>query len=156
MLKDLGLNALEDLANAINTKDDAWRAEQKRAISEHFPNFKIHEHGWIFTLEGELAPTGSPHIVKVLCHRTMILEGGYLLRQKLGPRVTTPNIPFSFELKHIYPGKHNTREYSLCLFDWRHISDDRQWRESYLIAETILPWASEWLLGYEMLMDQGQ
>lgn len=47
-------------------------------------------------------------------------------------------------LEHVYSWN------TLCLYLGR-----RQWNPSFLIADTIVPWASEWLLFYELWLATG-
>ena len=51
------------------------------------------------------------------------------------------------ELPHV----HNHQEQLLCLY---HIKK-YEWNESMMIAETIIPWTSEWLLHYEIWVATG-
>lgn len=53
-------------------------------------------------------------------------------------------VPEGLVLPHTFPGDR------LCLY-WR-----RQWDPSMSIAKTIVPWASEWLLHYELWKLTGQ
>lgn len=61
---------------------------------------------------------------------------------KKPPKVTVLDpaleIPHGEELPHVYPGE----ELCLC-YPW-------EWDENQLIAHTVVPWASEWLLHYEI------
>jgi hypothetical protein len=64
------------------------------------------------------------------------------------PKVTVINPPLTLhpdanELPHIYPGD------ELCL------SYPGQWRHDDLLAYTVLPWASEWLVHYELWLSTG-
>ena len=51
-------------------------------------------------------------------------------------------------LPHVY--NHEAQE--ICLYDWR----EHEWDASMSIAETIVPWASEWLYNYEAWVMTGQ
>jgi hypothetical protein len=64
------------------------------------------------------------------------------------PRVTviTPQLtrhPDLYALPHVYPGD------ELCLYY------PGEWRHNMLLATTILPWAAEWLLHYELWLITG-
>jgi hypothetical protein len=48
-------------------------------------------------------------------------------------------------LPHVYPLN------TLCLF-----LGNREWHESIPIADTLVPWASEWLLYYELWLATGE
>ncbi len=50
------------------------------------------------------------------------------------------------------PNPHLYADGSLCLYwpkEWR-------WSRKAIIAETILPWAANWLLYYELWLDTGE
>lgn len=47
---------------------------------------------------------------------------------------------------------HLYRDQSLCLY----LPGAREWLDSMYISETIVPWASEWLLHYEIWMGTGE
>lgn len=57
-----------------------------------------------------------------------------------------------------YPGKshlphvYSTEEQRICLY----YPGIGEWRKDKLIARTIVPWASEWLLYYELWLSTGQ
>lgn len=51
--------------------------------------------------------------------------------------------PGADRLPHVYPGD------QLCLYY------DREWNDGLLLAHTVLPWASEWLLYYELWLATG-
>ncbi|WP_199796699.1 hypothetical protein [Pseudonocardia dioxanivorans] len=51
--------------------------------------------------------------------------------------------PGSTQLPHTYPGN------KLCLYY------QGEWDSSRLVARTVLPWASEWLLHYELWLATG-
>ena len=50
-------------------------------------------------------------------------------------------------LKHVY----NTEKQHLCIYYKRA----KEWDESQFIADTIIPWTSEWLLHYEIWVATG-
>ena len=47
---------------------------------------------------------------------------------------------------------HRYRDTSLCLY----LPGAQEWDESMYLADTILPWASEWLLHYEIWLGTGE
>ncbi|MEM9840569.1 MAG: hypothetical protein AAF830_15630 [Pseudomonadota bacterium] len=65
----------------------------------------------------------------------------FILAPKIAPRPGTDFV----ELPHLLYNAERPEESGLCLFD----PDDRQWDGSKFIADTIVPWASEWLHHYE-------
>lgn len=51
------------------------------------------------------------------------------------------------ELKHVY----DTKKQHLCIY----YKKAKEWSENKLIADTIIPWTSEWLLHYEYWVATG-
>lgn len=51
-------------------------------------------------------------------------------------------------LPHVY----NHEKQQLCLYDWRC----DEWKPSFSIASTIVPWAAEWLYFYEAWVITGE
>lgn len=57
-----------------------------------------------------------------------------------------PRLGESFEgIPHLQFNSSNPEDSALCLFD----PEGREWNASMFIADTIIPWASEWLHHYE-------
>lgn len=55
-------------------------------------------------------------------------------------------IPVGEKLPHIYPGN------ALCLY----FPDGKEWHGGKILAQTVLPWLSEWLYYYEIWAVTGQ
>ena len=66
----------------------------------------------------------------------------FILAPKITPRQGTDFV----DLPHLLYNAERPEDSGLCLFD----PDDRQWDGTKLIADTIVPWASEWLHHYEL------
>ncbi|MEY9893897.1 hypothetical protein ABIA35_007434 [Catenulispora sp. MAP12-49] len=71
-----------------------------------------------------------------------------MYRHRCRPCVTVTDPPLELHpagkwLPHVY------RDGNLCLYL------PGQWHEEMLLADTILPWASEWLLHYELWLVTG-
>ncbi len=66
----------------------------------------------------------------------------FIREPKITPRAGTDFI----DLPHLLYNAEQPEDSGLCLFD----PDDRQWDGTKLIADTIVPWASEWLHHYEL------
>jgi hypothetical protein len=47
---------------------------------------------------------------------------------------------------------HMYRDGTLCLFDWR----TQPWEQNWHLHQTVIPWAAEWLLYYEMYLLTGK
>lgn len=58
-----------------------------------------------------------------------------------GVRILEPDIPPQAKL-HFY------KEGTLCLYDWR----EQPWEKSWRLADTVIPWTSEWILFYELYL----
>ncbi len=58
--------------------------------------------------------------------------------------VVEPQIKQSIDI-HIYPQGH------LCLYH----PDETPWKDTHHISDTILPWAAEWLVFYELYQING-
>lgn len=159
-LESISLNGFEDLLYTRSLKNGPWTKLQRAALKKHFPSWHITaDAGWLLTLTGELEPTGYPYLTKILVHRTKLLSNGFLVRQRLGPRVQVPEIPVKPLPPHIYPILNHGRileGFHLCLFDWREAGEYRQWRESDLLGKTTLYWAARWLTGYEIWLMTGK
>lgn len=82
--------------------------------------------------EGQLQPTPLSETYKVRIDYTLGARPEFtVVRPEL-------EIPEGGELPHVFSGDR------LCLcYPW-------QWDDSKLISRTLLPWASEWLLHYEL------
>lgn len=65
----------------------------------------------------------------------------FVLAPEIAPRPGTDFV----DLPHLLYNAVRPEASGLCLFD----PDERQWDRSKLIADTIVPWASEWLHHYE-------
>ena len=65
----------------------------------------------------------------------------YVLNPPIAPRPGTDFI----DLPHLIYDKEFPERSALCLFD----PDAREWNNTMLIADRIVPWASEWLHHYE-------
>lgn len=66
----------------------------------------------------------------------------FIRAPKIAPR---PGAAF-IDLPHLLYNAERPEDSGLCLFD----PDARQWDGSKFIADTIVPWASEWLHYYEL------
>lgn len=105
---------------------------------------------WISAWEGELRPISQSHRVRITDHRG--LDDGRIvfvgrwpsvrLLTPINPRAKTPDKP----VPHIYGRHDDPRGTDLCLFH----PASRDWTDGMLLAESIVPWAAEWLFYYEM------
>jgi len=101
-------------------------------MKSFFPSFKYHrKFGQIFWL-GTLQPTESSPDYKIKI----------IYRYKKSPKVFILK-PDILDNPHLYPDK------SICLY----FPPDGSWTYKLMIADTIVPWLSEWLLCYELWLD---
>lgn len=73
-----------------------------------------------------------------------IRYGGHLRRPEVVVLDPPLDVPEGRSLPHVFPGDR------LCL----HYPGE--WDDSMLVATTIVPWASEWLLHYEIWKSTGE
>jgi hypothetical protein len=89
--------------------------------------------------EGRLRPTTHSDLYTVRVDHNV---GSKPVVTVLEPELEVP--PSKAGLPHVFPGDR------LCLcYPW-------QWKSSMIIAKTIVPWASEWLLHYELWKATGE
>lgn len=113
-------------------------AHQAVALDRHFPDAKVslkpNRLQWI----GKLQPSENSRIYTV---RVV-----YRLGKHPQVRVLAPELEAGLaeSLPHVF------RYDNLCLYR------DGEWTTDMLIAETIVPWASEWLFYYEIWRGTGE
>jgi len=114
-------------------------AQQAGALRSLFPNGRVRVSHRGLVWEGELQPTPVSRTYTV---RIEYDHG------KIRPSVTVVDPPLERRdgqpLPHVFPGD------LLCL----HLRDE--WDGRRLIAQTIVPWAAEWLLFYEIWLATGE
>lgn len=124
---------------------------QREAMALRFPGLTMTvDLPWISVWEGELRPLSQSHRVRVTDHRGSddgrIVFVGRLpsvrVRSPITLRADTPDEP----VPHIYGRHDDPRGTDLCLFH----PASRDWTDDMLLAESIVPWAAEWLFYYEM------
>lgn len=112
--------------------------QQALGLRSVFPDTKpVIRRGWL-TWVGRLQPCELSRIYTVQIRYT---RGRYPVTRVLTPQLAAAEAGF---LPHTYSDK------SLCLHD------AGQWAEDMLIVDTIVPWAAEWLLHYEVWVATGQ
>ena len=111
---------------------------QALALRRDYPDADISLSSTTLEWLGRLTPSELSETYEV-----KLVAGG----QKIAPivRVLSPKLEPdpAGRLPHVWP------DGSLCLFR------QSQWSPRYLFAETIIPWASEWLLHYEFWKGAG-
>ena len=125
-------------------------ASQSQLILRDFPSFRqIFDAEFVGCWEGDLAPNARPYRISILYFPYFRYECGAVQQSRVSVRVVSPVIGHDprgtgDRPPHIYIDDDGLG-FSLCLYDpWE---DD--WRLANSIAETIIPWASEWLFWFE-------
>lgn len=124
---------------------------QREAMALRFPGLRMTvDLPWISVWEGELRPLSQSHRVRITDHRgsddgRIVFVGrwpGVRVLTSIRPRVENPDelVP------HIYGPHDDPRGTDLCLFH----PASRDWTDDMLLAESIVPWAAEWLFYYEV------
>jgi hypothetical protein len=120
-------------------KADKYRkvVSEQRLLREKFPFLNSRISGLELTCRGRIQPTEH-------CPNYRI-EIRYAPWNSPEVRVIDPKIKFT-QGAHMY---HND---TLCLFDWH----EQLWQKNWHLHETIVPWAAEWLLYYELWLLTGK
>lgn len=125
--------------------------EQIALMSKRWPQFEVSwPTKWFVSWKGILCPLNKEYIVQVV----------YCLGANLGPVEISPKFPQVRVLSpllevrpenpdepipHHYQNLGDPNHPVLCLYDPR----GKEWQPGDRIAETILPWAINWLACYE-------
>lgn len=117
--------------------------KQRRLIAENlllrdrFPFIQTRIVGDRLVCRGKVKPTASS--------REYRLEVEYQPWGAPAVRVLEPKIEPETKL-HFY------RDGTLCLYDWR----EQPWQKHWRLADTVIPWAAEWLVYYEIYLLTGK
>jgi len=106
-------------------------------VRENFPLFHSRIMGLELSSRGRIQPTESSPTYRV--------EIRYSGRDRPDVRVLEPRIRFN-------PALHMYQDDTLCLYDWR----ENPWQTKWHLHETIIPWAAEWLVYYELWLLTGK
>lgn len=126
-------------------------AEQDVGIRREFPNFRLlFDAGFLAGWRGPLAPIRKRYEIEVTyCPFAHYFDGFTLGNPWVSVRVVDPPIGLNPRgtgepPHHIYRDQDGIG-FRLCLYDPR----EQDWSPVWPIADTIVPWASEWLFYYE-------
>lgn len=118
---------------------------QEKLLKKHYPNcfVKRNRKSDSLTWVGQLRPTplSKKYTVLVL-----------LKNNKVETFVIEPKKLILYEGETKLPHVYSTPRQKLCLF----FPDGKEWNRSFLISDTIIPWASEWLYYYELWLITGK
>jgi|SRR5690554_632385 len=118
---------------------------QEGVLKSYFPGSRILRKNETNLLwEYELTPTPLSRTYKVkLTYSKGVGVKFYVLEPN-----PLPKAPGETFLPHVY----STAEQRLCLY----YPKDNEWTPNMLFAKTIIPWACEWLLHYELWVMTGK
>ena len=132
--------------------------EQDRQIRAVFPDFKLTLNAsWMGVWEGPLTPIMRPYRIRVTYFRRRLFESWSLTNVYAAVQVVDPVIGLDPRgtgdwPPHIYFNKADPHPPRLCLYDPK----ERYWNPEEYIAETIIPWASDWLFFFEAWLATGE
>src|SRR5579883_259928 len=124
---------------------------QDEGICRLFPAFRqTCALDFVGAWRGPLRPLARTYEIGVVYYPRRRFGGGFLDNFRIRVEVLAPVIGLDprgtgERPPHIYRDLGPTHGWSLCLYDPR----TSQWEPDRLIAETIIPWASEWLFYFE-------
>ena len=114
-------------------------AAQQGHLLRRYPNSRVTRFSERLVWLGELTPAEYTATYEVLIdHQIGRAPLVYVARPRL-------QLLDGQALPHVYPLN------TLCLF-----LGNREWHQSIPIADTLVPWASEWLLFYELWLATGE
>ena len=128
-------------------------SEQIARMRQLYPAFEVvFNGGWHVVWQGPLRPLSQTYIIRVerMEHRSI---GDLEVLGTYGAhvRLVSPELELSTaaapgeDTPHLYWNEQNPSRSRLCLFD----PATGEWTPDMAIAETIIPWAIDWLASYE-------
>jgi len=116
--------------------------DQAALIRGCFPSFRTNRPGGELVANGEVQPTprSSKYRLRITCRATDNIPQVHVVSPLLGPREPGGSLP------HIYLGDR------LCLY----LPFSGEWSKHRSIAQTIIPWAIDWLFHYEVWHATGE
>lgn len=134
-------------------------AEQVRRMRQAHPDFRLVANwGFVAQWEGWVRPYARPYKLRItyalwesaagvkLVHHMPVT---WLIEPSL--QLFTPHAPSQL-VPHIYPCADRLEQSSLCFFD----PATDEWTCDKAIADTIVPWAIDWLAAYEGWLATGE
>ena len=128
---------------AMTKKREIQLIVQAKKLQSYFPDSKYTIRQNILVWKGYLQPTylSTKYLIKVVYQRekqpnVCVLEPKSLILAE-----------GKSKLEHVY----DTNKQHLCIYYKRA----KEWDKTKFIAETIIPWTSEWLLHYEIWVATG-
>jgi hypothetical protein len=130
--------------------------EQHRKL-RHVSDFElVLNAGWVGIWEGTLRPICQPCRVRILYFQRRQFEEWFLSNHYVSVTVIDPLIGpdprgMGEAVPHIYGYRRSPDRPALCLYDHRY----GEWYPDEYIADTIVPWAIEWLFYCEVWLLTG-
>lgn len=113
---------------------------QKLQLERSYPGSACRVRHDRLRWQGTLQPTPCSRVYTVrVIHKRTKPPSVHIVDPKLVA-------PEGKKIPHVYAGD------KLCLYHPKY----REWTSSMLLADTIVPWASEWLLHYEVWLATGE
>lgn len=103
---------------------------------------------WMICWQGPVCPLQQTYIIRVFYVCVDILGGCDVLNYGPDIDVVEPILrrrSADDPIPHIYPARSHPDQPRLCLYD----PAEAEWKSSDAIADTIIPWAIDWLACYE-------
>ena len=127
------------MARILGNPGDRYRRIvcEQALIREAFPFLNPRIRGLELDCRGRIRPTAGCGLYRVELH--------YTSGRSPTVRIIEPQIERRSEI-HIYG------DGALCLYDWR----EQPWSDKWHLHETIIPWAAEWLVFYELFLATGK
>jgi hypothetical protein len=122
--------------------------EQIGTISTRYPQFiLLSGAGWLLLWHGEIRPLAQSYQIQLL-YSTVALPfagiGAFVPHVEVIDPVL---VPYAGEkstiIPHVFPNKVMPDRPRLCLYR------QKEWTPFTSLADTIVPWTIEWLIGYE-------
>jgi hypothetical protein len=132
--------------------------EQDAAIRRDFPEFRLTAGaGWIGIWEGPVRPISKTYCIRIVFFRKRFFDGWtledpYVSVFVIDPLIGAEAIKEERLLPHIYRNEQRPEYPRLCLYDPKEMF----WAPERFIAETVIPWASQWLFFYEYWQITGE
>ncbi len=134
-------------------------ADQIARMCDRFPDFRHTEHcRWWTTWIGPVRPLHGVYTIRLQYIRRYWL-GELEIINGYTPQVTVVEPALNLEhpstrksVPHVYWLEHSPERSTLCLYD----PATSQWSPDDFIADTIVPWACEWLACYEGWLATGE
>lgn len=123
-------------------------SEQAQSMREKYPGFCLEPGApWILVWHGKLRPLAQTYGIQIIYSAVTLGFAGIqsytphveIIAPLLRPRSTAGDVA----IPHVYPNTNAPHRPRLCLYR------DDEWTPAQHLAETIIPWTIEWLIGYE-------